>query len=424
VDRRNASSRLCLLRAGCILGVWVSWPLGVLGEEISEAGTAGAYEAASAVTYETAGANEAGPADAEDAVRDVRRVDVGLFPFAGYRSDLGLGGGLDAALFVRHPDHAPYQLRVDAIVSGTTRGMQNHEIRLDAPDLFGGAVRYRVRAGYLRDLEHPYFGIGNTSPAGDKAEVIYDLAAPYLFARADRRYGGHWLGSIEYRLAITRLEDSETARLRAEQPLGYEGGPAAELEVEVAYDSRDVEASPTRGVFIAANVRGADRVIGSRWTYAGAGAMVRVYHAPGALGPRLVLAARLGADLAVGDVPVARLSAFGGSGGLMGLGGAGTLRGLPRFRYLGKVKLLSNFEVRSRLHRFSFGERTLDLWPVVFLDAGRVWAGYAADGPFPGLHLTGGGGLRLAWVEDYVVRMDFGAGGGHRGFYVTFGQLF
>jgi hemolysin activation/secretion protein len=134
-------------------------------------------------------------------------------------------------------------------------------------------------------------------------------------------------------------------------------------------------------------------------------------------------------DAMAGDVPFTELQLFGGRGAvpLTGLGGARSIRGLPRLHYIGKVKALANVELRSRVLRFTPGSSTLDFWLVGFVDAGRVWTDLTEllTRPAGRIHGSAGGGLRLAWVEDYVVRVDYGwSNEGTTGLYIGFEQTF
>jgi hemolysin activation/secretion protein len=92
-----------------------------------------------------------------------------------------------------------------------------------------------------------------------------------------------------------------------------------------------------------------------------------------------------------------------------GLGGAGTMRGVPGNRFVGKGLGLSNTELRWRAAEFSLRGTPSSLTVLGFWDAGRVWddrlrlSELASD-----LHHSAGGGLRLGRGPNFVVAFDVG----------------
>ena len=149
---------------------------------------------------------------------------------------------------------------------------------------------------------------------------------------------------------------------------------------------------------------------------------------------RLVFATRLVADLLVGQVPLYGLSSFGALNPTDGPGGTRSLRGVLLQRYVGKIKLLGNFELRGRLFTDSLLGQRFRFGLSAFFDAGRVWADYQGrrldgrrlDGPFPELHTGVGGGLHMVWGETFVIRGQFGysPSDATTGVYIDIGHAF
>jgi hypothetical protein len=71
------------------------------------------------------------------------------------------------------------------------------------------------------------------------------------------------------------------------------------------------------------------------------------------VGEYLSFAVRGAADVIVGDAPFYELTRFGALMPRDGPGGGWSLRGIPRQRYSGKVKLIQNLELRSIFWRFN-----------------------------------------------------------------------
>jgi outer membrane protein assembly factor BamA len=115
-----------------------------------------------------------------------------------------------------------------------------------------------------------------------------------------------------------------------------------------------------------------------------------------------------------------------------GPGGGWSLRGIPRQRYSGKVKLIQNLELRSLFWRFGIGKSRFVVGGVVFLDAARIWAdtratiidGRNVDGG--SFKLGTGAGLRVRWGETFLIRFDgaYSPTEHTPGFYVDIGHVF
>ncbi len=354
---------------------------------------------------------------------EAHRLDVAVLPGASFASDTGFGLGASGSFYRRSPARRPYAWALRLSVFATTGGVQDHAAALD---IIGEAWRSMINLGYFRDRRRPYFGIGNTTsdaaPPGVSASDnrAYDLQAPFVQGSLERRFAGPWRLAVAIDLRWMTVGAEPLSRMAREAPTGSEGGFAHRVELELARDTRDAEASATAGTWSSVSVHGA---VG-RYASLGLAGELRWF---AALLPRptaLVLATRGLADVTWGDVPVAQLSWFGGRSRVEGLGGSDSVRGLPRLRYIGQAKVLANVELRSRLGRRSLRGRPLDLWAVAFGDVGRVWAQVADDGPAWRFHGAAGAGVRVGWADDFVARLDIGRSADQWGFYATLDQLF
>jgi len=117
------------------------------------------------------------------------------------------------------------------------------------------------------------------------------------------------------------------------------------------------------------------------------------------------------ASFQIGRVPFYDLAQGGVFESQNLLGGETGVRGVPMGRYAGRVKMLSNTEIRATpFPRVTLLGQRLRVGTNVFFDAGRVWRGYEvlspADGDSLGLKYGVGGGVFLQWGEAAIFRVE------------------
>jgi hemolysin activation/secretion protein len=103
------------------------------------------------------------------------------------------------------------------------------------------------------------------------------------------------------------------------------------------------------------------------------------------------------------------IDVLGDVGGLRrkikGLGGDETLRGYDTNRFIDQVRYFSNTELRCTLRSQRLWRQYLEWTGVAFADLGQVWPGLR-DLALDDMHLTGGGGVRVYWNEDFVASLE------------------
>jgi hemolysin activation/secretion protein len=102
-----------------------------------------------------------------------------------------------------------------------------------------------------------------------------------------------------------------------------------------------------------------------------------------------------------------------------------TARGILKNRLQGQVKALANGELRWKFLSVAPWRQRLDFTLIAFLDAGQSWADLRLqDSGLP--RYAGGGGLRIAWEHNFILRLDYGFSprDGTSGFYLDFNHLF
>ncbi len=396
-------------------------------------------------------------------------------PLLNYNVDEGLGYGAMVMLVDRADgSYSPYRYSIVLQFFQTTRQIAAHRLSIDAPNVFGSPWRVGVDLSYAQNRLAPYYGLGNTSEyvsgfdsCADREALAsnpdacpgnadfrglryytYDIRGrPRVGLNVRRTLSGPFRLYLGYRLRMEQLRlrypaeelgQSGDSRLMEDLDAGQlalpESGSLAEevlswrtseLRAGVQYDSRDIEASPTSGMYHELSVRGGLGLLGSQSNYHGATLHTRLYHrvVPGY--DRLVAAWRGIVDVLGGEVPFFIMPSFGGLDGMDGLGGVFSARGLLKNRFQGPAKLLLNGELRWMPVSTTVLGQAFDFSLVGFVDSGRVWSNLdLRDGG--GLNTAAGGGLRIAWNREFVVRMDYGLGitAPTTGFYLEFGQIF
>lgn len=378
-------------------------------------------------------------------------------PAINYIADNGLGLGVIAAAYFHDGVTAPYRTAVTLQIFASTNLVQDHNVIIDTLRLFDQPLRLNARVGYLSSLTQNYCGVGGTvscdvgeaesaaTAAGleEGTQAFADFARRYYQRRFMNPYG---LVNLRYAL-IERAPGQQT---RVEVTGGYrafyfipgnvfadedgdgapdftpypgslyekdfadgEPGLSSVINAGIMIDSRDNEPAPTEGWFTEASVRATTPGL-STWNNVGFNLTVRGYtHLPvdapiyGNLGRRLVLANRLTFDGVLGDVPIQELARLGGSQDIYAFGGADMGRGIRVQRYMGKAKLLDQAELRFRFFEFDFLEQKFALTLAGFLDTAIV-ADELIDPEDVGVAAAGGGAFRIAWNENFIIRLDVG----------------
>ncbi len=349
-------------------------------------------------------------------------LEVRGVPAINFDSDEGFGYGVIAELY-HYGDggYAPYKWTLQPTVFLTTQGRRDGYAFFDAPHLLGEGWRLGGFAGYERQIATPYYGVGNASE--------YDPAL-----ESDAGPDPYW-----YRFGRTRTSATVTLhRQLSDMPLFllFGGGVehttvtpvpkeegtslyATEVSAQqtkfwsnfvrggVVWDTRDRETGPRRGTWTELLVWWVPESLGAdfdaaRWTFTD-----RRYFA---LTDRLVFAHRWAIQSVGSGAPVHELFRLQTSFKQQeGLGGAKTVRGVLRNRFVGRSTLVWNAELRWRAADFTLLGRAFHATLTTYVDQGRVWAeGVRVDEVFSDLHRGYGGGLRLGMGENFVVAFDAG----------------
>ncbi|HKS04670.1 MAG TPA: BamA/TamA family outer membrane protein [Gemmatimonadaceae bacterium] len=314
----------------------------------------------------------------------------------------------------------PYSLTIQPTIYLSTGGRRDYTVFVDAPNIGGGAWRVDAYFGHETQKAASYFGVGNKSVYDESLEEDPNEKY-YKFGRERVQF----MTNVQRRIGDTRwrvLAGLGASRGRVDETA--DGAPTTLLSQELAgadppegwsnfvragavYDSRDREVHTTHGTWADFLVQRVDEKLGSDWSYTRATLTLRRYTA---LSPTLTLAQRAILQGVSGDVPFYDMTVVQTSFKPQeGLGGAQTLRGFTRGRFLGKSLAASNTELRWRARELTVLGAPSSITMVGFFDAGRVWAGdIDLSDVTRGIHVGYGGGVRLGRGPNFVVSIDAG----------------
>lgn len=364
--------------------------------------------------------------------RDEDDFEWFALPLVGYSSDIGLAG-IALGVFVWHEEgHDPYRDRLQIVVSATTEKVVFGELRYERLGLFGAPLRLSLMGRFSATGVSNYCGVGNlVSCSGDDARAAatdaglvedtpdYDrfvrryyrfrVTRPELFA--DLRYDPWPRGPelsfgwhLAYELSGFFLRRGTfSGSLYDRDYPGGEEGLRSEARLGLVYDRRDDERRPSSGYVVDVALRGAASFVGSAWDYLGVTAGAAAYLSFDAR-HRYVWANRLVADLVFGSAPTVVLGTVGGLWPELAFGGQYMGRGIRARRYIGRVKLIEQSELRLVLFGRDDGFRGL---AFAFGDVGYVGVSTKDFGGDPARLLLGFGlGVGAYWGTSFVLRFD------------------
>lgn len=299
----------------------------------------------------------------------------------------------------------------------TKSGTHGAQLALDWPGRWRN-WRLLAIAGTERAQRAPYYGIGNDTELNDSLEAAN---GPVFYHRYSLlRTTGSLV--LQRRLAgPLRLHLGTQWRHYRAQPLA--GGRTAlgddlaggavtdtgsanslELRLGLLLDTRDEEASPSRGVFLEAlaarALHGAGDFAYTRYALAGREFVP--------LGEFTVLGFRQSLELADGRLPFyiayERLTSWRPEDGF---GGGTTLRANLPGRWLAANKFIASVDLRYKKLDVPLPTSPLRLWLLAFADVGAVWReGESLD--LGGLHGGIGVGFRLQFSKGSMFGTDLG----------------
>ncbi len=394
-------------------------------------------------------------------IQNGRRGDP-LFAYTPYRAKLRIGAyntteeqrELALSLDIPYVRGTRWRLKIDA-VAGTTPaklyfGLTESTLgalRLpsDAARTFGTYAAYDVARQTLRAG-----GPGEAPQVTDALSNRFGESELMLNLKADRALGaaGRWrvlagyeIQRLAYRTFAGRSADAidpmtgekitapnGTSLLArdgaAGRVSGLEGGRVSILQQALIYDTRDFEPDPTNGLYFEVGNEWSSPTIGSEFAFDKLFVQVKAFRRL-PLGPRTILAGRLGAGNIFGDnAPFFEFQdQWSPDGSVNALGGSRSLRGYRANRFLGRAMWFGNAELRVRMTEVVLGRQRFGLGVAPFVDAGTVRDEWRALN-FGRVRTSYGAGARVAWNQSTMISLDIGKSREDRLLFLGLGQAF
>jgi hypothetical protein len=349
-----------------------------------------------------------------------------LFPYPTYDGDEGIQGWLSAGW--RRPANrlpAPVSENINIEARYAASGTRGIALSWDRA---GRSRHWRsyARIGFERLNRAPYYGVGNE--AAEEVDSLAALEPPYYRYQLLRS-----TGYAVYQRELVRNVRAHAA-LQARHyrvlPLGAPSlygedvanaviadvgsATSAELRGGLLYDTRNEEATPTRGILLEgmwATSIGDHRY--DRFLISARGFL------PFGAFDQWVLGLRSTTELATGRVPFyvayERLTTWHLEDGF---GGERSLRLQLPGRYVAPNRSVASVDLRKKVLDMPLPTSPFRVWVVGFADVGRLWR--AGESPsFTGLHWSGGVGGRVQISKVTMFGMDVGATDQGAGFAVS-----
>lgn len=344
-----------------------------------------------------------------------------VFPSSSAGFHLGI-----ISLFTNIRREDPYEMELKLQALASDKGRYKHFVRIDLPHALGGNYQFKSRFSYNREISYPYFGIGNQSPVdrelADQHSVFYQnvTQGPSLGLLGLRRFGAHTRVGPTLGFSWTTVELPAGSLLERDRPQGVAGGKTHYVGLATIYETLDFEPYPTKGFWIELFLNYYSKALGSNYDFVRATYTFRKYWL---LHRELVFAHQTLFEALGGNIPYFELNQVGGSDPSIGLGGDTQIRGYDTNRFIDKLRLVVEFELRWDPIRFTLGYQDFSIGFVPFFSMGRVWP-EVFPLRFGDWHASTGWGMRIVWNRRFVIRSDFAVAADRTQLFFNIGHTF
>lgn len=397
------------------------------------------------------------------------------FPVLAYNTDLGFQYGINASVcnYGKGDDYPWYKQKISGEVSRYTKGSGKNTLDLDIRRLSKKVnIRMLVNVSYYTSKANPFYGF-NGAEANYNPEFI-TTGGPYYISRMfycyDQKnfnFSTDFIGNIKFKwlkwqagvmfynydigtVDIDRLNKGKPDDKKLpDTTLLYDkyvswglipsseknGGHNQLIKFGLVYDTRNIEANASKGIWSEILFLTAPRFLGNgQSSYTKLIINHRQYF--NLWKHNLTFVYRLGYQGKISGHMPFYISA-------VGLGGAKTLRGIMSNRVSGNGFVYGNIEFRWKFLKTVIKHQNFYFAASTFFDAGRVVQKVNIDKSLvpvteninyyftnkpENFHFSYGAGLHIAWNENFVIACDYGRAiksqDGKYGLYIGLNWLF
>ncbi|EQA69501.1 Omp85 family outer membrane protein [Leptospira noguchii] len=234
----------------------------------------------------------------------------------------------------------------------------------------------------------------------------------------------YFAGSI-WETPVPNGESKLTQDYRAGKIRGYNGGDIVYFRAGIAYDTRDFEPDPDRGILAELNVANVSKRTGSDFNYNKIFFQTKYFYKilPSVF-EELVFATRVALGYTSSGAPFSEVRYMWSLDGPMtGIGGLQTMRGYRQDRFVAPVVGFGSAEFRWRFATFKIFDELFTLSLVPFFDVGRVWDSEKRIN-LQGYKHSWGSGFRIIWNQATVILIDFAKSKEDSQMFVDFSHAF
>ena len=326
-------------------------------------------------------------------------------PILSYDTNTGFGYGAKAFLLNALKNRESF----DLILFASSKGERWCRLAFSIPDFeLRQGKEYPLALDLIVDFDrwisYYFYGVGNLSRYKDEEKYTRRVFETSIFLSRgfSRRTVGQF--SIRYRNITTSNLEADGQLLYLPSTLNQRSVEYFSIYSAGRYDTRNSFINPSTGQVVQAEIEWAPDLFFNTVDYLYWSAWYQRYRRLPFL--KTVLAGRVGLRQIIADqVPVQIL---------LPVGGNNTLRGFSQDRFLDKVSMVLNMELRFPVYK--------RLGATAGIDAGKVWHSFQKIN-FHDWSWNPVIGLRF-YMDTYVVRLDVGISRETTALYLNFGHVF
>ncbi len=333
---------------------------------------------------------------------ELSKIDWEVFPVVTYDTDAGFGYGIKGYLRNLFDRNESY----DAILYNSTGGERWYRFQFSYPDYevrqgkdFGYAVD--IIADYDKWISYYFYGIGNSSLFNERKIYTREpFAMSFVLSKA---LTSSFIFQTGIKYSIIKVVNFPEKLLPEDNDF-YTSTDNLSIQLCAVYDTRNSIINPSDGINISAGFESSAPFSFMNRAFSNASLTILSFHS--VIFDELIFAERVTLQQLIGnDIPVQFL---------LPVGGNQTLRGYPQDRFLDKSSTYINAEFRFPIW-WRFGG-------IAGIDAGRVFSSLEKFS-LGEWKICPAVGLRF-YMDNFVVRADFGFSKETTGFYFNFGHIF